>query len=180
MTIRVSSSHIFRLEDESRRDSLIDENLSYANAYMMEARSYSKPHESMFISTNLNNGISDSKLNSKLHAKFHSKYTQDFLLLQTIDCFKLINKYSGSFFSNLEFDFIYVPDSKDLDKISRGNSLKNKKDDVIENFYSDSELLNDNNTQTINFKSKFKYLRKNSHVIIPVVFVFILFIWILY
>ena len=93
---------------------------------------------------------------------------------------KLINKYSGSFFSNLEFDSIYVPDSRDLEKISRNNSFNNKKEDIAENYINYSEFFKNNEKETIDIKFKFKYLKKNSHILIPVIFVFILFIWILY
>lgn len=159
---------------------MIDDTFSYTNAYMMEARTFTQSCDSILITTNLTKGINDSKLDSKPHAKFHSKYTQDFLLLQTIDCFKLINKYSGSFFSNLEFDSIYVPDCRDLEKISRNNSFNNKKEDLAENYNNFSEFFQNKDKETIDFKFKVKYLKKNSHIFIPAIFVFILFIWILY
>ena len=147
---------------------------------MMESRCHFNVYEPMKHTTNMGGFLkgSNSNLNNKIHEKFDSKYTQDFYLLQTIDCFKLINEHSGSFFSNLEFDCVYLPDAKNLKKISRENSVSIRKSFKIKRNSSDSDFFYESKN---NFKSQFKFLRrKNLHIFIIFIFVFILFIWLMY
>jgi hypothetical protein len=77
-----------------------------------------------FALYNFNLNLSKSFKQHRLYVKFDSRYEQDYHSLQSIDCFKHINKYSENFFSNKEFQHLYEPDIKNLKNLSRENSIK--------------------------------------------------------
>jgi hypothetical protein len=118
------------------------------------------------------------KMSFKSSMKFDSRYTQDFHSLQNLDFFKLINKYSASFFSNKEFKHLHLPDTKNFKKLSRENSLS-----VEKGYVRISRLNNtsfDDDFNYTNLKNKYsKYIKKKLPLILCVL-AFLIIIIILY
>jgi hypothetical protein len=101
--------------------------------------------------------------------KFDSRYMQDLISLQNLDYFKLIQKHSGSFFSNREFKHLDLPDTKNFKQLSRANSFSFHH--TLTASRVNSVSFEDFN---MNFKNNYRYFKKRLPVLISViVFIFI-------
>jgi hypothetical protein len=109
----------------------------------------------------------------KVNSKFDDRYSQDYIYIGSMDFLKVIHKYSSNFLNNREFRCLYLPDTKNFSKLSRGNSFDDRIT-MTNNFrLSYSETMQEFNT-TNNFKHKLKIIRKNIPAVLCVVFIIIL------